>query len=325
MYSRLVQNLHVATFAGVLVVLILASNCSQTTSFKTKHPPGDYVVVNDAKLWYESEGQGETLLLIAGGPGTSHSYFHPYFSTLADSYRVIYFDAFGRGKSDRAKLPSDYTFERDVEDIEGLRKALGLGQINVLGHSYGGLVAQAYTLKYPNSIKRLILANTFFSGEMWQANNDSYNHEIRNQYPEVWEKIQQLRARGVRSSAKEHQEVYSTIPAGLLYFYDASNANKQVVEFNPEVYYAIAGDDADFLIGGDIVKLDFRAELKNLRMPVLILAGRFDRVALPRFSIEFSDYAPQAEFVMFEKSGHYPYIEETAKMFEVVRSFLNTP
>lgn len=51
---------------------------------------GDYVVVNEAKLWYESEGQGETLLLIAGGPGTSHSYFHPYFSALADSYRVVY-------------------------------------------------------------------------------------------------------------------------------------------------------------------------------------------------------------------------------------------
>ena len=160
---------------------------------------------------------------------------------------------------------------------------------------------------------------------MWQANNDSYNHEIKNQYPEVWEKIQQLRAQGFRSSAKEHQEVYGTVPAGLLYFYDASNADKQVVEFNPDVYYTIAGDDADFLIDGDIAKLDFRMELNNLKMPTLILAGRFDRVALPHFSIQFKEYAPQAEFVMFEKSGHYPYIEESTKMFEVVNRFLNEP
>ena len=62
------------------------------------------------------------------------------------------------------KSPSEYTFERDVEDIEGIRKALNLGQINVLGHSYGGMVAQAYALKYPDSVKRLILANTLFSG-----------------------------------------------------------------------------------------------------------------------------------------------------------------
>jgi len=319
----LARKLLVAVFATLLIFLVPVSNYPQTTSFKIEHLQGDYVMVNGAKLWYESEGKGEPLLLIAGGPGGSHSCFHPYFSALADSYRVIYFDAFGRGKSDHAKSPKEYTFDRDVEDVEGLRKALGLGKINVLGHSYGGMVAQAYALKYPESIKKLILSSTLFSGEMWQANNDNYNHEIKNQYPEAWEKIQQLRAQGFHSSAKEHQEIYGTVPAGLCYYYDASNADKVVIEFNSEVYYAITGDDADFLIGGDIAKLDFRTELKNLKMPTLILAGRFDRVALPRFSIQFKQYAPQAEFVMFEKSGHWPFVEEPAKMFQVVRRFLS--
>jgi proline iminopeptidase len=163
MKLRLVQNPYTVAFATILVVLILVSSCSQPTSFQIGHAQGDYVVVNGAKLWYESEGQGETLLLIAGGPGTSHTYFYPYFSTLADSYRVVYFDAFGRGKSDRAQSPNEYTFDGDVEDVEELRQALGLGQINILGHSYGGLVAQAYALRYPGSIKKLILANTFRS------------------------------------------------------------------------------------------------------------------------------------------------------------------
>ena len=323
MKHPLARNLSVAVFATLLIFLVPASSYPQTTSFKIEHPQGDYVIVNGAKLWYESEGKGEPLLLIAGGPGTSHSCFHPYFSALADSYRVIYFDAYGRGKSDQAKSPKEYTFDRDVEDVEGLRKALGLGKINVLGHSYGGMVAQAYALKYPESIKNLILSSTLFSGEMWQAANDNYNHGIKNQYPEVWEKIQQLRAQGFHSNSKEHQEIYGTVPAGLFYYYDASNADKGVTEFNSEVYYAIAGDDADFLIGGDIAKLDFRTELKNLKMPTLILAGRFDRVALPRFSIQFKQYVPQAEFVMFEKSGHNPYVEEPAKMFQVVRRFLS--
>src|SRR6516165_6653784 len=58
------------------------------------HPQGAYVSVNGAKLWYESEGSGEPLILIAGGPGFSHSYFHPSFSELANSYRVIYLDSF---------------------------------------------------------------------------------------------------------------------------------------------------------------------------------------------------------------------------------------
>ncbi len=296
---------------------------AQSTPASGNNPEGNFVTVNGAKLWYQMVGKGEPLLLIAGGPGVSHSYLQPWFSALSDSYRVIYFDAFGRGKSDRAKSDSEYTFQRDVEDIEGLRRELNLGKINVLGHSYGGLVAQAYALKYPDSVNKLILSNTLFDAEMWQANNDNCNYEIRNQFPEIWEQLQELRAQGLHSSAKEHQELYGKVPLGLFYFYNGSNADKVTPEINPDVYYMIAGDDCDFLIGGDIAKLDFRTQLKNLQMPILILASRFDRISLPRFSVQFKQYAPQAKFVMFEKSGHFPFIEETDKMFEVLRKFLS--
>lgn len=314
--TKLLLCLSLAICLGCVV-----SAKAQNASVEIKHAPGDFVVVNGAKLWYESEGKGEPFLLIAGGPGSSH-YFEPFFSVLAASNRLIYFDAFGRGKSERAKSAKEYTFERDVEDIEGLRKALGLGKINLLGHSYGGMVAQGYALKYPNSVKRLVLADTLFSAEMWQANNDSCNYELRNQYPEIWAKIEKLRSEGFHSSSKEHQEAYQ-LPAELLYFYSPLNVSKIQSGFNPEVYYTIAGDDADFLIGGDIAKLDFRAKLKNLKMPTLILAGRYDRVSLPRFSLQFKQYAPQAQFVMFEKSGHNPFVEENEKTMGILKEFLS--
>lgn len=310
-------------------LLIWLALCSATAICQTKevsvlqHPPGAFVEVNGAKLWYESQGSGEPLILIAGGPGLAH-YFHPDFSVLADSYRVVCFDAFGRGKSDRAQSPSQYTFERDVEDIEGLRKALHLGKINLLGHSYGGMVAQAYALKYPDAVSKLILVDALYSGEMWQANNDHSNSEIQSQFPEVWEKVQQLRSMGLHSSAKEHQLAYD-VPLGLMYFHDASIAeklSKNPPDMNPEVYYQIAGDDADFFIGGDIAKLDFRTRLKDLRMPVLIVTGRYDRVAIPRFAIEFKRFAPQAQFVMFERSGHFPFMEEPQPFFDTLRKFL---
>jgi proline iminopeptidase len=84
----------------------------------------DYITVNGAQLWYESEGAGEPLFLISGGPGNSHDYFHPYFLALRDSYRIIYFDALGRGKSDRARDRHEYTLARDVEDVKALRLRL---------------------------------------------------------------------------------------------------------------------------------------------------------------------------------------------------------
>jgi len=146
------------------------------------------------------------------------------------------------GKSDHAKSAKEYTFAREVEDLEGLRKALGLSQINLLGHSFGGMVAQAYALKYPQSVRRLLLADTFHGGKMWQANNDNVNYEIRNQYPELWEDLKRVRKQGFRSSSAEQLDVYRRIPAGLFYFHDASKAKLLPnAEGNNQIYYAIAG------------------------------------------------------------------------------------
>jgi len=308
-----------------ILLFILISWSLTIFSQEIEHPAGNYALINGAKIWYETEGEGEPLLIIPGGPGNSHTYFHPWFSELVKNYKLIYLDAFGRGKSDRAEDPAEYTFERDVEDIELLRQTLKYKKWNVFGHSYGGMVAQAYALKYPESVNKVILSNSFYSGEMWQANNNSCNYELKNQLPEVWDKVMKLRDEGFVSSSPEHQEAYA-LPSSLLYYYDGTNASKvsrDSLIMNTEVYYTLVGFDGDFIIGGDVSKLDFRQDLKNLNMPVLIIEGRYDRVAIPKWSVKFKEYVPQAEFVMFEKSGHAPYIEETDKFFNLLNEFLS--
>jgi proline iminopeptidase len=160
---------------------------------------------------------------------------------------------------------------------------------------------------------------------MWQANNNNCNYELRNQLPEVWEKVKKLRDEGFVSSSPEHQEAY-TLPSSLLYYYDGTNASKvrkDSLIMNTEVYYTLVGFDGDFIIGGDVSKLDFRKDLKDLNMPMLIIEGRYDRVAIPKWSVKFKEYAPQARFIMFEKSGHAPYIEETDKYFNLLNEFLS--
>ena len=291
------------------------------------HPPGSFVKVNSANLWVESEGTGKPILLIPSGPGYSHDYFHPQFTALADEYKVIYFDAFGRGKSERAKAPSEYTFKRDVEEIEGLRKALGLNKMIVFGHLYGGMVAIAYATKYPDRVDKLILGNTQFSAESWQSYNDAYNEMLRNQFPEASEKVLGLRAQGFHSSSPEVQKALQGLATGrMISFYDASNRfklNTPSGAFNSDVWYVMGGDDCDFQVKGELAKLDFRVQLKELKPPVLVFAGRFDRGFLPRFAIQYKRYAPQAQFVMFEKSGHFPWVEETTEVFTTIKAFLS--
>ena len=80
-------------------------------------------------------------------------------------------------------------------DVEVLRSALGLGKINLL-NSYGGVVAQAYALRFPDSLGRLILVDTLFSSEMWQANYENSLNELENQFPEIWQNIQKIRNPG---------------------------------------------------------------------------------------------------------------------------------
>ncbi len=287
------------------------------------HPPGNFIAVNGARLWYEMEGKGPAIVLIAGGPGASHDYFHPFFSRLARTHRVIYLDSFGRGKSERAKAASEYTFDRDVRDTVRVCQALNLGPAVLIGHAYGGMVAEAVALRNPELVKKLVLADTFYDGASWQAGNDAINQEVRLQYPEIWERLEHLRSRGVRSNAREHRELYAQVPLALGRFYDAAKAARVSGGCTPDVYYAIAGPDADIQAGGDIAGLDFRSQLQALKMPVLVLGGRFDRMAAPKFVLQFKAYAPRAELVMFEKSGNMPFLEEPDKFLATIEAFLD--
>ena len=290
------------------------------------HPPGRLIDVNGTRLWVETEGSGEPLLLLAGGPANSHLTFHPYFSALADRCQVIYLDYRGRGKSEHPAHWTDITFDQDVADIEGVREALGLERLSIYGFSYGGMVAQAYALRYPARVTRLVLANTVHSPEMWQRNHENINREIANQFPEIWERILALRADGHRSNDAEIQELYR-VHVPLVRFYDPSNAARLLAEpgsRNPDLYRAFAGDDIEFFLGGEVARLpDFRPRLKELRMPLLILAGRYDRALYPACQLEFRRHAPQAEFVWMERSGSFAHIEEPEALFAVLRRFLD--
>ncbi len=313
------------TFLFVSLLLIIATGYAQ--NYPDSYTDGKYLEVNGAKLYVVLVGHGDPLIIIPGGPGGTHPGYR-VFDTLAKNNEIIYYDAFGRGKSDTAKDVKEYTLARDIEDVEGLRKALHFEKLNVLGHSYGGLVAQGYALKYPEHVSHLILANTFHSYLMWQANDDNSNHEIKTNYPEVWDSLMIIREAGAVSSDPEHQRLYGKVPYGFLYAYNPDNflsrgRKPYPNSFNSKLYYQMVGRDGDFILGSDIGAFDCRKELKNLKMPVLIYGGRYDRVAIPAMMVKFKEYCPQAKFVMFERSGHNPQIEQPAELFPLIENFLH--
>ncbi len=162
---------------------------------------------------------------------------------------------------------------------------------------------------------------------MWQENCDNSNREIKTNYPEVWSDLMEAREQGAISSDQIHQDIYGRVPYGFLYAYNPENfrggSSKPYPNFmNTKLYYQMVGKDGDFIVGNDIGTFDFRKELKELKMPILIYGGRYDRVAVPWMMDKYKEYCPQAKYVMFEKSGHNPQVEEPEAAFELIRDFL---
>src|SRR6266851_934797 len=122
-----------------------------------------YVDAGGVLIYYKSLGHGDPLLILHGGPGASHDYFLPYLLPLARRNRLVFIDERGSGRSEKLDDASAYTVENMVEDVEAVRRGLGLGTIALLGHSFGGVLAQAYAFKYQASLSHLILCSTFHS------------------------------------------------------------------------------------------------------------------------------------------------------------------
>jgi proline iminopeptidase len=253
--------------------------------------------------------------------------FDKYYKTN----KVVFIDFLGRGLSDNAKDKSEYSVTNDIELLENIRKKLNLEKISIVGHSYGAVHAQAYTLKYPEFVDKLVLINGFHSGEMWQANCDSYNHCAKIHFPELWEKVDSLRDLGYVSSDPEFMRIYGSFPTKYVYYHNTNIQQKlpaaDIRGMNMDVYFAIIGRDADLFVGGSMIDLDFRRKLKNIKAETLIIAGRYDGVSTPEYAVQYKKFMPKAKFVMFESSGHNPYLEEPEKFYSLFEDFfgINLP
>jgi proline iminopeptidase len=283
------------------------------------------IYVDGYKINVETLGDGAPIFFFAGGPGNSHDYLQGNFGHYHKTHQVVFIDMLGRGLSDDAKDKSEYSIMNDVEVAEAVRKALKLNEISLVGHSYGTVVAQAYAIAYPKKVNKMFLIAGFHSGEMWQANCDSYNHYAKTHFPEKWKQVDSLRALGYVSSDSIFADLYGSFPAKYVYYHDTKlkqpSPKYKYRNWNNDVYTQIIGRDGDFLVSGDMIDTDFRKDLAKLHIPTLIVAGRYDGVSTPEYNVQYKTFMPKAQFVMFEKSGHNPYLEEADKFFKLMDEF----
>jgi proline iminopeptidase len=313
----------------LVLAALLATAVVQAQAVYPMHE--GFVDANGVLIYYKSIGNGPPLMIVHGGPGASHDYFLPHLLPLARHNRLVFIDERGCGKSSKLDDPKGYTVENMVEDVEQVRQALHLQKINLLGHSYGGVLAQAYALKYQRNLSHLVLCSTFYStAEM----NGVLQSELAAADPEVRQKVLDFEKAGLFGKGKvweqnRYPSDYMVAAWGGAYFPYLYQHNPDP-NYDPvasgvmswDLYREMWGSHGEFVIDGNLKSVEYEDRLSTLNVPTLITAGDHDECD-PKISREMNGLIKGSKLVILPQSGHMTFVDQPALFVNAVDRFLH--
>lgn len=322
---------HLIIASLFLLALIISISCRQapretTNIYQIKQ---GYVDAKGVMIYYEEFGKGKPLMIVHGGPGASHDYFLPYLLPLARNYRLIFIDERGSGKSERLDDATKYTVENMVEDVEAVRSALSIGKMALLGHSYGGVLAKAYALKYQNNLSHLILCSTFPSTSQM---NEVFVKIKENMAPELRERINKMESEGLFGHGLPYERnrytnEYKIAAWGEGYFPYLYQRNPDP-DYDPAgeafswaLYREMWGSHGEYVIDGNLKSVEYVDKLPSIKVPTLINCGDNDECA-PSLSKEMHEKIAGSKLVIFPQSGHMTFVDQPDLFMKAIMDFL---
>lgn len=255
-------------------------------------------------------GQGPALIAVHGGPGTDHRLFRPYLDSLANEQRLVFFDLPGHGDSGPMENASLVSMADSIDDV---RLAIGSETVALLGSSYGGFLALTYALAHPHAVSALVLVGTSASHGFRE---ESIMVAERRGTPEMLASLHRLWDGSLADDAAFERAWRDIFP---LYFHRLPPA--EIDALAQRCSYTL---DTRRRILPTLQHYDLREQLSKIDAPVLVIAGRHDWITSVRQAKELVDGLRQGDLVIFENSGHYPFIEEQDRFLTVVREWLAT-
>jgi proline iminopeptidase len=233
-------------------------------------------------VWTKSIGNNPKikLLLLNGGPGATHEYFECFENfLLPENVELIYYDQLGCGLSDNPKDTSMWDLSRFVEEVEQVRTALNLNKDNfyLLGHSWGGILAMQYALKYQDNLKGLIISNMVSSCPAY----GKYAQEVlAPQFdPKVLDTIRQIEAKGDFNNPKYMELLYPNFYEKHICRIPLAQWPEPVTrsfgKMNQSLYVTMQGP-SEFGIGGNLINWDVSKQLPQIKTPTLTIGGKYD-------------------------------------------------
>lgn len=258
-------------------------------------------------LVYEVSGSGPTVVVLHGGLGLDHQYLRPLIDGMNAFARVVWFDHRGNGRSEAPDDWSSVTMDTLVDDIDAIRAAAGTERMFLLGHSYGGFLALRYALRHPDRLDGLILAST--------AAHIGRPPNIPADAPESAVAAFASLFQGPMASDDQWSRTWTT--AFPLYAPDL-DAEAAAGVTRRTVYRADAWNRGLALLGD----YDVSGSLARIEAPTLVLCGGRDFLTGVESHEELRDGIRDAELVVFDEGGHFPFLSDPVGYRSAVASWL---
>lgn len=278
-------------------------------------------------VWTKRVGNNPSIkvLLLNGGPGATHEYFECFENFFpAEGIEFIYYDQLGCGNSDNPNDTTMWDLPRYVEEVEQVRQALKLDNSNfyLLGHSWGGILAMEYALKYQQNMKGLIISNMMASCPEYGQYADQV---LAKQLPP--DVLAEIRAIEAKKDFGNPRYMELLVPhfyeKHVLRFPSAlwpEPANRSLGKINQSLYVTMQGP-SEFGIAGKLAKWDRKADLSQIQIPALVIGAQHDTMD-PKHMEEISTILPKGQYLHCPKGSHMAFYDDQKTYFTGLISFL---
>jgi proline iminopeptidase len=297
----------------VAITLLLLGGCRMQ---KSKHTEEGIINVNETQLYYKIIGEGQPVVILHGGPGFDHNHMLP-LSELANGYKVIFYDQRATGNSTGDVDSNSITVDNFVEDLEGLRKELNLGKINVIGHSWGAALAMFYSIQYPDNLKTLTLlgcggASTEYFGEHFENIQKNTSEEDRLAMKEI-EQSEAFKNKELEAFTKYYQIAVKPL------FYDQSLPEREGFTYSDNT--AKHQQAVSELLMKDLAEFDIYDQLSSINCPTLIIQGDSDPSPCEG-TYKVHKHIEGSKVIFLQDTGHFILHESPREFFTIMRKFL---
>jgi proline iminopeptidase len=303
-----------ATFISGLILLIIFCIFGQS-DLQDKN---QYLDIDGAKLFLRLVGSGEPIVIVHGGPGMSHDYLVPQLiDLLANEYQLIFYDQRASGRSSGVDDTTRLTISQFVRDLEILRQQLKINRLNLLGHSFGGLLSMYYAVSYPNNVNKLLLIDS--SPASWELNFPYFRKTIAERQTKIdKQELSAIEARGDFLTNPHLVDSYLKI-FFRVFFKNPSLSQKLFLGIDEHwlLNYNVTGN----FIWQDLGKYDIHEKLNYINISTLIMHGDNSVISIEGAK-EIHKQIPNSKLVIMKDVGHFPYIEDPKTFNRVVRDFL---